>query len=379
MIKRNLAKLPWFIASLMLVGFLVYGFWPRAVEIEIVRTTRGSLEVTVDDDGETRIREKYTVAAPVSGKLMRLELHAGDPVVQDRTEIARFEPSDPSLLDARTRAEREARVHAAEASTQQAAEVSKFAQEALELAQHEYDRAQTLVQKSAISRAEFESAEHKQRMAQSEARSAQFAKTVAVFEYEQAKAALSLASENGQSLPNAAFRVLAPIDGQVLKILHEDTSVVSAGTALLQLGDPDDMELVVDVLSNDAVRIRAGQKVKIKHWGRTEPLSGIVRLVEPMAFLKVSALGVEEKRVNVLIDFTDASERREALGDGFRVEVSIVVAVTSDDALLVPAGVLFREGSQWQLFRVVDDRAVYRRKGWDVERAANGNSKRPIG
>ena len=350
--KQILTKLPWIFAALGMAALLVYGFWPQPVDVDVVPVHRGSLEVTVNDDGETRIREKYIISAPLAGKTLRIELHAGDVVEQGVTELVRIEPGDPNLLDARTRAEYAARVRAAQAALNQAKAIVQRAKEALELADHEYARSTKLLAERAISRGEFDTAEHRRHIAAADLNSAELAVKVAQFELEIAEAALSRSDSPTTEPSFEPIRLVSPIDGQVLRVFHEDAGIVAPGTALLELGDPRDLEIEIDVLSTDGVRVQPGDKVYIEHWGGPNTLEAVVRLVEPSAFLKVSALGVEEKRVNVIADFADSPRDRETLGDGFRIEARIVVASTAEDSLKVASGALFRDGDAWFVFRI---------------------------
>lgn len=342
-----------------ILGWIVYGFLPESVAVDVAVVRRGSLEITVDDDGETRIGEKYVVSAPVSGKMLRIQLDAGDPVIRDETELAQIKPVDPELLDVRTRAESQARVRAAEAALQQANAAVQRGKEALRLAEQDYQRAKSLKNKNAISRSEYDVAESRYRMALADLRSAEFSVRVSTYEIDQAEAALryTLPSED-DTFDETTFRIVSPITGHVLNVFNEDATVVTAGMDVMELGDPKDIEIKIDVLSIDAVKIRPGNRVYIEHWGGEPTLIGTVRLVEPAAFLKVSALGVEEKRVNVIVDFVTPWEQRKTLGDGFRIEARIVVDQTDPESLKVPAGALFREGEQWFLFRVIDRTAV---------------------
>ncbi len=352
--KRAVTKLPWMLAMIALAALMIYGFWPQPIEVDVAQVTRGSLEVTVNDDGETRIREKYVVSAPLAGKMLRIQLDAGDVVEQGATELARIEPSDPELLDARTQAASEARLRASEASLQQAEATLMRSKEALELADHEYERAKRSLPKQAISRADFDAAEHRQHIASADVRSAEFGVKVAEFELEHARAAASRYDTSEQGNSHTPFLLVSPIDGKVLRVFQEDGGVVAPGTPLLELGDPQDLELEIDVLSSDAVRIQPGDKLYIEHWGGPQSLTAVVRIVEPSAFLKISALGVEEKRVNIIADFVDPWSDRKTLGDGFRIEARIVVESTADDALKVPTGTLFREGNSWKVYRIVN-------------------------
>ena len=358
--KRILRRLPVALALLLIASLLAYGYWPQAVEVDLASAERGSLEVTVNDDGKTRIREKYVVSAPVSGKLLRIELHAGDAVRRGETVLARIQPGDPSLLDTRARAQAEARVRAAEAAWHQSQMSLKRAQDSSELAEHDYERALQLIQSQGISQADFEEAEHQQHIAQVDLRYAEFGLNFAEFELQLAQAALIHAEQSGDEPQGySPFIITAPTSGKVLRVFQESSAVVSPGDVLLEVGDPENLEMEIDVLSTDAVRIRPGAPVYVEHWGGPQMLHGVVRVVEPSAFLKVSALGVEEQRVNVIADFTDPVEQRPTLLDEFRIEARIVVAERRD-VVKVPAGALFREGKQWRLYAVVDGRARLR-------------------
>jgi HlyD family secretion protein len=355
--KRFRRKIPLIVALVVVAGLLVYGFWPAAVQVDAIAVQRGSFEITVNDDGETRIREKYIVTSPVAGKLLRVELHAGDSVRRGTSVLFHIEPRDATPLDARSQAEAEARVRAAEAACQVAQARRKESEEALELAKHEYDRSLPLVKRRAISQSDYDRAEHAWRMAQTDLRSAEFAVQVADFECELAQAALvrTRADMNGSDV-KPVITISSPIDGSVLRVFTEDAGVVEPGTQIMELGDPTDLELEIDVLSTAAVRIEPGAKVYVDHWGGHGTLEGVVRTVEPAAFLKVSALGVEEKRVNIIAEFRGALEDRQALGDGFRIEARIVVA-TADNIVKVPAGAVFRHARSWHTYRIVDGKA----------------------
>ena len=351
--NKILSKAPWIAVTFGLTGLLLYGFWPKPVEVDLVNVTQGSLDVTVNDDGETRIREKFVISAPVTGKMLRIQLHAGDEVEQGVTELLRIEPSAPELLDARTRAEYEARVRAGQAAVEQSQSTVRRANEAWELADHDYERARLLIQSNAISRSEFDTYEHRQQIAKADVTSAELAVKVAQFELETAEAALSR-FENDTNPSTDPVRLVSPINGKVLNVFREDASVVTPGTALMELGDPHDLEIEIDVLSTDAVKMKPGCKVFIEHWGGPNPLEAVIRLIEPSAFLKISALGVEEKRVNVIADFVDPPNERETLGDGFRIEARIVVDSTPTDSLKVASGALFRENDKWFVYLVTN-------------------------
>ncbi len=344
-------------AVLALTAVLVFAFWTRPVPVERVRVARGPLRVTVDEDGRTRIRERYVVSAPLAGQLRRIELHPGDAVSAGRTVVATVDPIEPEMLDARTRAQLEARQRAASAQLDLAGPRRERARAAHELAQLELSRARGLAEQKAIARQDLDRAVEAARAAAEDLKASEFARQIAGFELEQARAALAR-SQPGDRPDECLgeWRIVAPIDGHVLRVWHEDAGVVPAGTRLIELGDPSDLEVEIDVLSSDAVRIRPGAQVRFEHWGGDTVLEGRVRLVEPAGFLKISALGVEEQRVNVIADFTTPPAQRRTLGDAYRVEARIV-AYEAEDVLKVPVGALFRSRGAWAVFAVRAGRA----------------------
>ncbi len=363
--KKLVRKLPIVVAIAGVVASLAYGFREVPVEVDVVSVQRGAFDITINDDGITRIREKYVVSAPVAGNLHRIELHPGDEVESGETVIARLDPAAPTLLNARAEAQAEARVRSATASGDLARARLERSQEARKLAQQNLSRVKALYSKKAAPRSDFDRAQQEYEMAQADVRSALFSVKVSNFETEIAQAALIRARGSdaqelspGESLGDimAALSIKSPISGRVLRVFHEDAGVVTEGTQLLELGDPRDLEMQIDVLSSEAVRIRPGCKVFVDHWGGVSSLEGTVRMVEPSAFVKVSALGVEEHRVNVIADFHGLLNCSHPLGDGFRIETRIVIESISDE-LLVPAGVLFRQGEGWAAFRITGGRA----------------------
>ena len=327
------------IVALIVVG-LGYAFWPEPVDVDLATVDRGMIRVTVDEDGKTRIREKYVVSAPLAGRLLRINIEAGDPVEAGTTLLATIEPPNPDLLDARTVAQAEARVKAAEAALKKMEPQLEEVRVAQAYAEAEQTRARNA--SKAISRSELENAELLYRQRSEELRSMRIQQEIAEFELEQAQAALLRTRPSDNEIPdttsdlgtnsngNWTFTIYSPITGRVLRKFQESASVVSAGTQLLELGDPLDLEAEIDVLSRDAVKIKPGALVIFEHWGGDEPLHGRVRLVEPSGFTKISTLGVEEQRVNVIVDLIDPPSARTALGDGFRVEARIVIDEAED-------------------------------------------------
>ncbi len=337
------------------VAFAIwYAMQPQPARVDVATVTRGELKVTVDEDGKTRIKERYVVSAPLAGRLLRIDMNAGDEVKASDSRIATIEPSDPQLLNPRELAGAEAREKAAEAALKRADPAVESARAELNFAETDLARKRDLLKTSAVSQSIFQDADRRYRTASESFRSATFAADIARFELEQARAALMPSrQEVDGDLADWKFKIDAPISGRVLRVFQESSAVVAPGTPLLEVGDPTDLELEIDVLSSDAVKIVPGQNVSIEHWGGEQPLHGLVRVVEPSAFTKISALGVEEQRVNVIIDIVDPVESRPTLGDGFRVEVRIVVW-NGSDVLQVPASALFREGDDWLVFALRD-------------------------
>ena len=344
-----------------MLALLVWAFLPAPVEVDVARVVQGDLVVTIDHEGKTRVKERYVVSSPLAGRLLRVELKPGDEVVAAETLLAVIEPADPDLLDARALALAEARVEAAKAAQEQAKTQVDRAKVALAHETSELDRVRGLRERQTATQREYETALYRQQTATADLHSAEFALRIANFELEQAEAALI--HSRPQSLGHVEpfrFEIPAPINGVVLRVLQESATVVQPGTPLLEVGDLRDLECEVDVLSTDAVKVKPGQRVILDYWGGTHPLEGRVRVREPAAFLKVSALGVEEQRVNIIIDLIDPPSERPTLGDGYRVEARIVVW-EGHDILKVPAGALFRRGDDWAVFVIENGRAVLRR------------------
>lgn len=329
-----------------LIALVVQAMSPRPVEVEVGVVKPGPLTVFVSEEGKTRIRNRYIVAAPVAGSMQRVTLKPGDVVKAGETILTRIEPVMAPLLDARTKAQAQARVSAATATQSRAQEALEMARTGLKYAQTNWDRIKNNTDKGTISDTDRDTFEREAEMKARELRSTEFAEQVAEFELAQAKAALLQIEkpENG----GAVIDLKAPVNGVVLRVQQESATIVSPGTPILELGDPTDLEVEAEILSRDAVNIQTGAEVMVEQWGG-KPVPGRVRRIEPAAFTKVSALGVEEQRVLVLSDFEKDSPALKALGDRFRVEVRVAVW-HSDETLLVPAGALFREGSEWKTF-----------------------------
>lgn len=344
------------LAVLFVVGLVVIAWIPNPVEVEVAEVTRGPLIVTVNEDGRTRVKDRYIVSAPLTGNLARLELEAGDTIKEEQV-VARLVPLPPPLLDSRTRAEAKARVDAAQAATRQAQAAVNRARYERDFAKQESERALAVVKQGGLARSDADRAVSTYRSAGEQLASANFGARVAEHELKLAQTALLQLSGKGEDVEQ--LEINSPVAGQVLKVFQESEGVVQGGTPIVEVGDPAALEIVVDVLSQDATRIPSGAATTIERWGGKTPLNGHVRVVEPSAFTKLSALGVEEQRVNVIIDLDEDRERWSTLGDGYRVEARISVW-EGKDVLRVPASAVFRSEEAWATFVVEDDTAVLR-------------------
>ena len=329
--------------SITVVALVLFGLalMPRPEPVDTVRIGRGPLQVTLGEEGKTRVRHRYLVSAPVAGRVLRIELEPGDPVEAGKTVLAVFAPAEPPLLDERTRREAEARVRAARAAVGQARSDEQRVRSELALADKDLARTRELFEGGAVPQQALDQAETRVRTLGESVAAAGSAVEGARHELEQAQAALDVRTGEGGERRATEIVLHSPVAGVVLQRLHESSAVVPAGEPLLEVADPDDLEIVSDYLSTDAVRIRPGDSARVERWGGQEALEARVRRVEPYGFTKVSALGVEEQRVNVILDFADPHEAWSALGDGYRVETRVVVW-QGNDVLKVPVSALFR-------------------------------------
>ncbi|MGC2196701.1 MAG: efflux RND transporter periplasmic adaptor subunit [Terriglobales bacterium] len=332
----------------IVIALIAWAFVPKPIKVEKGRVQRGSLSVTVDEEAETRVHDRFEVAAPVTGRLQRIELHAADSVERGQI-LAQIEPLP---LDPRERAELVARVESTQASQREAEAIVERIRTENEQARRNRERASKLAATGVISREELELAETAATNSSNALEAAKFRARSAAYEVQVAKAGLiALAVEQGDKPRLVTLR--SPIRGHVLRLLQQSERVVSAGTPILQVGYPSQLEIVSDVLSTEAVKVKAGDPVLIENWGGDRVLWAKVRTVESSGFTKISALGVEEQRVNVVMDFVDSPTR---LGDGYRVDVRIIVW-EGNDVLKVPASALFRRGQSWSVFVVENGRA----------------------
>lgn len=356
--RRLMFWIPVVVGGALVIAML---FRPVAVPVDFAEIERGAIRVTVSDEGKTRVKDIFVVSAPVPGLMRRIELEAGDPVSAGETVIARIEPSDPSFLDVRTQAEARAAVRAAEAAQNLLAATVRRAEAELEFAEAEFRRFQGLAESDTVSENDLDSARRRAKTASASLDEARASLKARAAELEQARARLmnpnSTRENRGEDCE--CVNAYSPVSGAVLQVLKESEGVVASGTPLVEVGDPRRLEIVVDLLSTDAVRVEAGQLVLIEAWGGGEALEGVVTRVEPFGFTKVSALGIEEQRVNVRIDLAGPPEDWQRLGHGYRVEPKIILA-ESADVLKVPRSALFRDGDRWAVFVEEDGSAVIR-------------------
>jgi HlyD family secretion protein len=346
---------PWVVVGAVLAALLTWMLRPRPEPVDVVDVSRGPMVVTVDEEGETRVRDRFVVSAPVAGRLLRIELEPGDPVTAGETVLAIFQPRTSALLDPRSRAQVEEEVRALEAELARARHDRERAEAEVEFAKRDCARARRLADQDVLSEERLDLAELAERQAVEGLDAASSAVESATYRLASARARL-LNLGHPERRGDDPIEIRAPIDGVVLRRLRESEAVVSAGEPLLEVGDPNDLEIVADYLSRDAVRIAPGSRAIIERWGGGEALEARVRRVEPSGFTKVSALGVEEQRVNVILDLVSPVSERLGLRDGFRVETRVVVWECEDTVRTSP-GALFRRGDGWAVFAVAQDRA----------------------
>lgn len=351
----------WGVLAAFVALAIVVAFWPRPVIVDMIGAERGELVVTVDDEGETRVRDVYVISAPVMGRMRRIELRAGDAVDAVDTIVAAIEPIDPEFLDPRSEAQARADVRAAESAEVLARAEVEQAQAELDFAEQELERARELMRQMMISQRELDEAERAHRTRHAALDTARAGHEMRLFQLERARAELvsPVDTEGGRDVCEC-IALRSPVTGRILRVLQESEGVVSAGAPLVEIGDPRELEIVVDLLSADAVKVEAGQRVIIESWGGDEPLEGRVRLVEPFGFTKVSALGIEEQRVNVVIDLVSPMEEWSRLAHGYQVDARVVLS-EAQAVLKLPLTALFRDGDSWAVFVDSGGRAELRR------------------
>jgi len=355
------------IAIILLAAAMAWAFWPRALLVDTGKVKIEPMTITIDEEGKTRVRNAYIVSTPVSGRLLRIEVTSGDQVEGGKTIIARMLPSNPAALDVRTREQARAIVAAAEAAVRVAqADLNKSKADA-ELANLDVERKRKLGKSGIISQAAVERAESAWRAADASLDQAKAGISMRQADLANARSRLinftnqSTLSQNQNIAQNDAIPVTAPISGRILRILQESETTLPAGKPILEIGDiSNDLEIVAELLSSDAVKVSVGNRVIIRNWGGVKDLNGIVERVDPWGFTKFSALGVEEQRVHTIIRFDDSPQLRISLGHGFRVETQIVIWENSA-ALVVPSSALFRNNGSWVVFAIQNGTATLRK------------------
>lgn len=344
---------------LIALAVLVWAFMPKATEVELGHITLGTFERSVQDEGQLRVRARYVVSAPVTGTLQRIRLQQGDLVTRGQV-LAVLRPTTPALLDERARQTQSEHLGALEANVSRTEASMARAQAALTQAQSELQRSEGLVQQGFVSPNQADTLRMNVQLRRQELESARQEDHAARHTLQEQRIGLQAVSANPVAAASRAWRVLSPVDGRVLRIHLDSEAVVSAGAPLVDVGDPTQLEVRTDLLTEDAAQVRPGALAELSHWGGSQVLPARVRLVEPAAFTKVSALGVSEQRVNVVLDLLPPPVELPAVGDGFKADVRIVVQ-TQAQALMAPVSAVFPLGADWALFVVEQGRARQQR------------------
>lgn len=346
--------------SAMILILLVFAFMPEPVKVDMIHVNKGDLLITMEGEGKTRIHDIYTVSTPIDGRITRINSEPGDIVTAGKTIIANMHPANPQFLDKRSETQAKADVEGAKAALELANARVKQAKAQLEYDQSDFKRTQELYKKDNISQASLERAELRLKTLKAELETVLSNKEVMLARLVAAKAKLlqpeeELSTDTNQE--SCHICIHSPVDGRVLRILHKSESIVPVGTPLVEIGDPADLEVNIEMLSTNAVRVKVGDEALIKRWGGKEDIKARVRVVEPSGFTKISALGVEEQRVNVILSFTDPIEKWQTLGNAFRVEAAIIID-RAEQVIKIPLSALFRQNEVWSVFKVVDANAV---------------------
>ena len=347
----------WLIILVLIVAGLFFTFRPQPIPVDLIKVAQGPMVVTVEEEGETRVKDVYMLSATVTGHMLRIDAEAGDDVVAAETLVAQIKPIDPEFLDLRSEEEARAAVKTAEASLTLAEAQLVEAQSEFDFAVSELGRANKLIQQQVIPQRELDNAKRDYKSKRAMVNTAKAALRARQFELAQARAHLvSPADIKTNDQDCQCVTILSPITGKILQVLHESEGVISMGTPLVEIGDPANLEIVVDFLSSDAVRIQPGQRVIIEEWGGESALQGTVRKIEPFGFTKTSALGIDEQRVNVIIDLSDPAEKWQRLAHGYQIEARVVLW-ESEKVSKVPLTSLFRDNDNWAVFVERDGRA----------------------
>lgn len=366
MAKRKYSRLILTLAAVVFVGAaLGFAFWPRPVFVDLGEVRIARMTETIDADGRTRVREAFVVSTPVDGRLLRVEVEPGDPVTRDATVVARMRPANPAVLDVRTREQALAALGAAEAALHVAQANLEEALANRELVASELERNERLAERGAISQAALDRARSAARSADARLATARAAIDQREAELKSAQAQLIGVDDRGlfeamEGDISDEMPIRAPADGVILRVMHRNETTLAAGSPILEIGDVrNDLEVFIELTSKDAVQVTQGDPVIIENWGGSPALAGLVTRISPFAETRVTALGVEEQRVQVIVELSTPPERRPGLGHGYAVDTRIVVRAV-EEAVVVPSSALFRDGDDWAVFVAADGRARLR-------------------
>ncbi|NNC67995.1 MAG: HlyD family efflux transporter periplasmic adaptor subunit [Gammaproteobacteria bacterium] len=347
----------WLIILVLIVAGLIFTFRPQPIPVDLIKVAQGPMIVTVEEEGETRVKDVYMLSAPVTGHMLRIDAEVGDDVIAAETLVAQIRPINPEFLDKRSEEEARAAIKTAEASLALTEAQLVEAQSEFDFAVTELERANKLIQQQVIPQRALDNAKRDYKSKRAGVNTAKAALRARQFELAQARAHLvSPADVQINDQDCQCVTILSPITGKILQVLHESEGVISMGTPLVEIGDPANLEIVVDFLSSDAVRIQPGQRVIIEEWGGESALQGTVRKIEPFGFTKTSALGIDEQRVNVIIDLSDPTEKWQRLAHGYQIEARVVLW-ESENVSKVPLTSLFRDNDNWALYVEQENRA----------------------
>ncbi len=349
----------WTVLGLIAAAGIAYAFWPRPVPVDLLTMAKSHFVVSIEEEGETRVRDVFKLSAPVTGRSQRISLEVGDHVEANKTVVTRIEPIDPSILDVRSQVRAVAEVRAAEAARVHAGAELERARVGLKYARIELERSRSLKKNNTISQLTVDKAEENFKTQIAAVKVAEAALKMRDFDLERARAQLISPQEAVSQRQTRQFLpIRSPVSGKILQIFQKSEGVVQAGGALVEIGDPRDLEIEVDLLSSDAVRVEKGQRVEISNWGGVGDLKGVVKRTEPFGYKKVSALGIEEQRVNVIVGLTSKPESWKRLGHGYQLDAKIIV--WEGEVLSLPLTALFRKGERWAVFVAENDTAHLR-------------------
>lgn len=352
--KRLGPRILFGVIAIVIIAAIFWSLRTPPIDVDVADVVEAPLMITIDDEGETRVQDMFVVSAPINGRLLRINLDAGDPVVAGQTIVARIMPAQPDFLNLRSETETRAQVQALQAAVQSSASRISQAEADRKLAAANFERIDTIYERGFATKTAYDAARAALDSSAARLSEARAAHAAAQAELRAAQARLILPSGAGSS--DKVLEVKSPESGALLRRIHESETPIAAGAPIVEIGNPSDIEIVTDLLSSDAVKIKPGSEVLIDNWGGTKPLKGKVQRIEPFGFTKISALGVEEQRVNVIIDFVEPEKARERLGHGYRVIVR-VVEWSGDNILQVPISALFRDKGQWSVFAMEGGKA----------------------